>query len=141
MKEYFYRLFNRNYSATLLPDRLYPFLQLFGLVFLASGGILWILNRKTIQKRKLKFISVIFLIVCLSFFSCSSTIAGFETSPFTGDEMAYYKLYKTPQETLSDGWISEYVIEESNVQFSFPISDSGHIEIEKFSKNSVVAPN
>jgi hypothetical protein len=126
------------HQVALLPDRIYPFLQLFGLVFLASGGVLWILNGKIVQKQKLKFIYLIFLIVCLSFFSCSSTIAGFETSPFVGDKMSYYKLYNTPQETLSQDWISKYIGKEFNAQFNLPISDTGQFEIEKLSRNSIV---
>lgn len=124
----------------LLPDRIYPFLQLFGLVFMASGGVQWILNRKIIKKQNLKFVSVIFLIACLSFFSCSSTIAGFETSPFTGNEISYYKLYDTPQESLSNHWISQYV-STSNVQFNLTIEDTGKFDTANFSANSVIVLN
>jgi hypothetical protein len=119
------------HQVALLPDRLYPFLQLFGLVFLASYGIIWALHKSSFYKHKLKYIPIIFVIICLSFFSCSSTIAGFETSPFVGDEMAYYKLYETPHEAISKDWILKHANKESNVQLNLPVTDTGDFDIEK----------
>jgi len=94
----------------LLPDRMYPYLQLFGLVFLGSAGIVWILSNIKIKQNRLKLISVVAIVICLSFFSLSSTIAGFETSPFVGEETTYYKLYGTPQESYFNQW------EASNIE-------------------------
>jgi len=96
--------------AQLLPDRMYAFLQLFGLVFLGSAGVIWILNNIKLEYNKLKLIPVIILIMCLSFFSLSSTIAGFETSLFVGEETAYYKLYGTPQESYFNQWKASNIV-------------------------------
>ena len=96
----------------LLPDRLYSFLQLFGLVFLGSAGVIWILNNIKLEYNKLKLIPVIVLIMCLSFFSLSSTIAGFETSLFVGEETAYYKLYGSPQESYFNQWKASNIVNE-----------------------------
>jgi len=90
----------------LLPDRMYSFLQLFGLVFLGSAGIIWLVKVSNIkiEQNKLKLIPVIILIMCLAFFSLSSTIAGFETSLFVDEHTAYAKLYGTPQESYFGQW-------------------------------------
>ena len=96
----------------LLPDRMYPYLQLFGLVFLGSAGIIWLVNVSNvkIKQNKLKLVPVVAVIICLSFFSLSSTIAGFETSPFVGEETVYPKLYGTSQESYFNQW------EASNIE-------------------------
>lgn len=87
----------------LLPNRLYVFLQLFCLIFLASQALnqLSNLNRKFI----ILYLLMIFSIV---FFSSASTIAGFETSLFKGDQ-PYVKLYETPQELTAENWVESHI--------------------------------
>jgi hypothetical protein len=105
----------------LLADRMYPFLQLFGLVFLGSAGIIWLVKVSNIkiEQNKLKLIPVIVLIMCLSFFSLSSTIAGFETSLFVGEDTAYPKLYGSPQESCFNEWKASNI--ENKYLFSMDI--------------------
>ena len=105
----------------LLPHRMYAFLQEFALVFLASAAIIWVLsNAKNIKS--VKTILVIGVILCLSFFSLSSTIAGFETSPFVGDT-AYWKIYETHYDRYSSEWIQAYIPNGSNITSSLPIKE------------------
>lgn len=96
----------------LLPDRMYPYLQLFGLVFLGSTGIMWVLDNINTNKNKLKIFGVIALFLFLSFFSISSTIAGFETSLFVGEHTAYPKLYESMQESSFSHWEATHVENE-----------------------------
>jgi hypothetical protein len=126
-------------QVALLPDRIYPFLQLFGLVFFASGGVVWILFRGT-NPKKLKFTLILAatFIGCLSFFSCSSTIAGFETSPFVGGEMAYYKLYETPQEKFAENWLMNALDKKINVLYDLPFTEDNHLDTLNVSSNSVL---
>lgn len=120
----------------LLPDRLYPYIQLFGLVFLASGGIFYLLNDNLSPQKKMRLIPITVFIMLLSFFSCSSTIAGFETSPFVEDKLAYMKLYSTSQDELSEKWIMGHVPQPDKVYFSLPISYSGNFDLENIHENS-----
>lgn len=96
----------------LLADRMYPYLQLFGLVFLGSAGVMWLVKESNIEIKQsgLKLISIVILIMCLAFFSLSSTIAGFETSLFVGEEIAYYKLYGSPQESYFNEWKASNIV-------------------------------
>lgn len=96
----------------LLADRMYPFLQLFGLVFLGTMGIMWILDISKIKKKRLNLIPVIIVIMCLAFFSTSSTIAGFETSLFVSKETAYYRSYTTPHESYFNQWQASNSVNE-----------------------------
>lgn len=124
-------------QVALLPDRIYPFLQLFGLVFFASGGIIWMLNRNVNpQKQELALCLVVVFVGCLSFFSCSSTISGFETSPFVGSEIAYYKLYDTPQEKFVEKWMTKYIDEKSNVIHKMPFTEDNHFDTMNISQKS-----
>jgi hypothetical protein len=111
-----------------------PFLQLFGLVFLGSAGVMWLVkvSNVKIKQNGLKLIPVIMLIMCLSFFSLSSTIAGFETSLFVGEHTAYTKVYGTPQESHFDQW------KESNIRnkylFSMDIGLEEDLEITRIAE-------
>ena len=91
----------------LMPNRVYVFLQQFALVFLAGIALLWFLHNSKGSKGSkgaLKKVGAItLLVVCLSFFSSASTIAGFETSLFTKD-LPYWKFYETPHERYSCTW-------------------------------------
>jgi len=125
----------------LLADRLYPFLQLFGLVFLAGAGIMWILGDIKIRQNRLKVIPVIILIMCLSFFSLSSTIAGFETSLFVGEHTAYYKLYGTPQESYFNQWKASNIVNNSMVLKTPPTKRDRSIDVQNISENSFIILN
>jgi len=96
----------------LLPNRIYAFLQELSMVYIMSICIVWILNNKNSLK-----IWVVLLIIIFQFFSASSTIAGFETSPLVGDQ-AYWKFYETPFERNSLKWINESSSENSSIFFN-----------------------
>ena len=90
----------------LMPNRIYVFLQQFALVFLAGIAILWMLYYSKGEPKKIGAIAI--LVICLSFFSSASTIAGFETSLFTNNQ-PYWKFYETPQERYSCIWSETYI--------------------------------
>jgi len=87
----------------LLPNRIYAFMQELSMVFLASVSILWIIGNINRHQNAKKIIFVLFILL-LQFFSSSSTIAGFETSIFVG-EQPYWKIYETDYERNSLLWI------------------------------------
>lgn len=100
----------------LLPNRIYVFLQELSAVYLASLSVIWIVNSKNNKFVKL---GIIFLFIIFQFFSASSTIAGFETSLFTGDQ-AYWKYYETIHEKSSVHWIEENIVHKgTNHTFFF----------------------
>ncbi|MDR7665094.1 hypothetical protein RG963_04665 [Methanosarcina sp. Z-7115] len=94
----------------LLPNRIYAFMQEFSLIFLATTAIIWILN---CSKRHIKLVIVI-TIILLQFFSASSTIAGFETSPLVGNQ-PYWKFYETPYERDCAVWIEDYSFKNNSI--------------------------
>ena len=77
--------------AVFLPDRMYPFLQIFGLVFLGAFGILWLRNSIPTRNGFIIFVGICILVGMMSFFSLASIINGFETSPFADKNIAYPK--------------------------------------------------
>lgn len=87
----------------LLPNRIYVFLQLFSIIFLA-GDTLTMLVKKREMRSLLVYLSLLMLI---TFFSSASTISGFETSIFVGDQ-PYVKLFETPQELDAEVWEEYY---------------------------------
>lgn len=97
----------------LLPNRIYAFMQELSMIFLSSAAILWMIN----NNRKYTKFFIIFLVVVLQFFSASSTIAGLETSLFTG-EQPYRKFYETPQERYSLLWIEAKMTNSSNISLN-----------------------
>ncbi|MCK4443331.1 MAG: hypothetical protein KAW09_02225, partial [Thermoplasmata archaeon] len=89
----------------ILPHRIFVFLEAFALVFLAAAGIRFAgLDgfKKRFSAARAFLLSL--LVVMIFFFSSSSTIAGFETSQFIGDQ-PYVKLYETEYERSSAEWI------------------------------------
>lgn len=94
----------------LLPNRIYAFMQEFSLIFLATIAILWMLN---CNKRHIKLVIVI-TIILLQFFSASSTIAGFETSPLVGNQ-PYWKIYETPYERTYTFWSEDYSLKNNSI--------------------------
>lgn len=123
----------------LLPDRIYPFLQLFGLVFLASEFFCWISNLNTKFKTHLMIFTFL-LITSLSFFSNSSTIAGIETSPFKGNEIAYNKLYETGPEIAFENWKS--IFPNSLIVYQNPpLTSDGHFDPTNVPQDSFITIN
>jgi hypothetical protein len=93
------------FSAVLfLPDRLYPFLQIFCLGFLGAFGILWLYNTVSVKHRTVIIIALCIFVAILSGFSLASIINGFETSPFVDGNIAYLKVYTTSQDVAFDEW-------------------------------------
>ncbi|SNQ61093.1 conserved membrane hypothetical protein [Candidatus Methanoperedens nitroreducens] len=122
----------------LLPDRMYPFLQLFGLVFLASGGILRIQDSINVRSRYLGQILIILIMISLTFFSASSTIAGFETSLFVDKNTAYSKLYESPHETYFNQWSESYVQNKTTLITTKFITKSDGIDLQNMNEKSLI---
>ncbi|UGV40037.1 hypothetical protein J7W08_07915 [Methanococcoides orientis] len=89
----------------LLPNRIYAFMQELSMIYLAALAIIWVLKNRSHRYSKN---CIVITIILLQFLSASSTIAGFETSPFVG-EQAYWKFYETPHEKNALLW-AEYNI-------------------------------
>lgn len=142
----------------LLPNRLYAFMQLFGLLFLSSETIFLI--QKKARGYNIFIILYILILLLVPFFSTSSTIAGFETSLFTGNQ-PYVKLFETPQEIYSQKWVESRVPENyilypsgsiypsslyslaakekvHQVKDKIPISNDGEINLSKISTKSII---
>jgi len=121
-------------QVALLPDRIYPFIQVFALVFLAAEGIIFFLN--VLHKNSTRILALISLFLWLSFFSCASTIAGFETSPFVNEQISYFKDYSTYQEEYSGAWNTNYFPAKSETMNAFPLNDQGILMINEIPNNT-----
>jgi len=108
----------------LLPDRIYPFLQIFCLIFLGASGLLWLATAFPSKNKTVVVGGICILVALMSFFSLASIINGFETSPFVGDTLAYPKLYTTGQDVAFSSWHSSFL-------------QGGNIKIEVVSINAV----
>nr|WP_320161267.1 hypothetical protein [uncultured Methanoregula sp.] len=118
-----------------LPDRLYPFLQIFGLVFLGSVGILWLHNVFPSRKKTLMIGCICILVTMMSFFSLASIINGFETSPFVGNDVAYPKLYTTSQEVSFSAWSDSVILPDKRKEVVSAVSATGIINIDNITGN------
>lgn len=134
----------------LLPDRMYPFLELFGMVFLVAGALYWVAgqdknsNGYSLKGKKifsLSMILVIIVIMCLAFFTSSSTIEGFETSIFIDSSIAYQKLYDTPHEISLKQWVLEYVPDTKKMLNTLPIDEKGNVDLSDINNDSFVVFN
>ena len=114
--------------AVLLPDRLYPALQIFSLVFLGAFGILWIRNSVPIRNKSTVVLGICILVGMMSFFSLASIINGFETSPFVGENVAYPKIYITSQDVSFDAWRNSFIQNDNRNIFPLPINNKGQID-------------
>jgi len=118
-----------------LPDRVYPFLQIFSLIFLGAFGILWLHNAVPSRRKTLIVGCICLLVAMMSFFSLASIINGFETSPFVGDTVAYTKSYSTSQDVSFDAWSNSYIRTEYRTNVISAITARGIIEIDHISGN------
>ncbi|MEE9340036.1 MAG: hypothetical protein V3V21_00030, partial [Thermoplasmata archaeon] len=83
----------------------YVFLHVLGLAFLAPMAFTYVLRkRRNGLRRTVVIATVTTSVLLLFFFSFSSTLAGFERSPFVGDQ-AYVKQFETPWERQSAQWM------------------------------------
>ena len=114
--------------AVLIPDRLYPSVQIFGLVFLGAFGILWIRNSVPIRNKSTIVLGICILVGMMSFFSLASIINGFETSPFVGEDVAYPKLYTTSQDVSFGEWCTSFIQNEKWNILPLPINNKGQID-------------
>ena len=119
-----------------LPDRLYPSLQIFSLVFLGTAGILWFHNAFPSRKRSIIVGCIFILVVMMSFFSLATIINGFETSPFVGDNLAYEKMYTTSQDVSFGDWRNSFIQNEKQNILPLSINDNGMIDIDTLPSNS-----
>jgi len=111
-----------------LPDRMYPALQIFGLVFLGAFGILWIYNSVPSRNKSTVVLGICILVGLMSFFSLASIINGFETSPFVGENVAYPKLYTTSQDVSFGEWHNSFIQNENRNILLLPINNKGLID-------------
>jgi hypothetical protein len=93
----------------LLPDRLYPLIQIFCLVFLGAMGLMWLSAAIPSKKRTVVIGSICIIVAFMSFFSLTSIINGFETSPFVGATITYPKLYTTGQDVAFNSWQASFL--------------------------------
>ncbi len=107
----------------LMPDRLYPFLQVLTLVFFAAEGSLILFSSSKPSWGK---IGLCLFISLLCFFSLTSTISGFETSPYA-DGMYYPKLYHPPQDSLAGDWEGEYIPKFVSVSSRPSFTENGNV--------------
>ena len=91
-------------QVALLPDRIYPLVQMCCLVFLALVAVQYVTGTGSSAGTRNRVFLVVFVLGIMAFFSLGSTIAGFETSLFTSQEMAYRRLYTTVEEQAFPGW-------------------------------------
>jgi len=123
--------------VVILPDRLYPFLQILGLVFLGAMGLLWLFGSIP-SKHKYTGIAIICLLVTLmSLFSLASIINGFETSLFSGNTLAYDKLYTTGQDVAFDNWHTSFLTGKNTNIVQVSINASGVILSPKKSRDTL----
>ena len=113
----------------LLPDRTYPTLQIFCLVFLGAAGVLWLYNSVSSKKRSIIVGCIFILVITMSFFSLASFINGFETSPFAGQDVAYWKSYTTSQDISFSDWSRSFIQNEKQTIFPLKINNKGIIDI------------
>lgn len=120
----------------LLPDRIYPLLQIFCLGFLGAAGILWLYHSATSKKRSIIIGCICILVALMSFFSLGSIINGFETSPFVGDNVAYVKVYTTSQDVSFTDWGTSFIQNENRKILPVPLTGSGIIDLNMVPDNS-----
>ena len=125
-------LFN---TVFLLPDRLYPFLQIFCLVFLGAAGIIWLYNAVPLKKRSVIVGCICILVAMMSFFSLACIINGFETSLFVGNDLAYARLYTTSQDLSYREWCTSFIQNENRNILPLPINNKGMIDIDTVPDN------
>jgi hypothetical protein len=104
-------------QVALLPDRIYPLVQMCCLIFLALVAVQYVVGTGSSAGTRNRVFLVAFILGIMAFFSLGSTIAGFETSLFPSQEMAYRRLYTTTQEQSFPEWW---------------IKHSGGIELQEF---------
>ncbi|WP_440946612.1 hypothetical protein ACSAZL_21670 [Methanosarcina sp. T3] len=123
----------------LFSDRLFAFFEAMSIVYLATFGIVLIIER--FGMKGLVFCSL--LLFVLPIFSLGSTTSGSETSLFVGTQ-PYVKLYDTISDVQYRAWIKNTIPENSNIWVSeswillsldnlrvygqLPINDQDHIE-------------
>ncbi len=118
----------------LLPNRIYVFLQFLGLVPLAAIGLIRLIRRYPAVRldgwRDWSVLGVTAVLVgSFVFTSSTSTIAGFETSPFVGDE-PYGKLYSTEYERQSVKWMCRFSIEPVSAGVSRSLAPIEGLKLE-----------
>jgi hypothetical protein len=123
------------YNTVFLPDRLYPFIQIFCLIFLGAYGILWMRNSIPLKNGSIIVTCICILVIMMSFFSLASIINGFETSPFVGENMAYPKLYTTSQDLSFKEWRNEFIPERDQTVSPVDLNKNGTLNINALQGN------
>jgi hypothetical protein len=118
----------------LLPDRIYPFLQVFCLVFLGALGLMWLATIPS-KNRVVVIGGICILVALMSFFSLASIINGFETSLFTGNDLSYTKEYTTGQDIAFSSWQTSFLHGGNNKIEQVSVNASGMIQTGPKSQN------
>lgn len=92
----------------LLPNRVYVFLEVLGLAPLAAVTLRdlhsWRIRGRRLRPRGGVLVLTVALVFAFTLASASSTIAGFETSPYAGTQ-PFTKLFDTRYENTAAGWM------------------------------------
>jgi hypothetical protein len=99
----------------LLGDRLLAFFEAMSIVYLATFGTMFLIER--FGTKGLIFCSILFFIIPI--FSLGSTTSGSETSLFIADK-PYVKFYDTYSDHHYRAWIKNTVPDNSNIWVSEP---------------------
>lgn len=97
----------------LLGDRMFALLEATSMVYLATFGIILLIER--FGTKGLIFCSI--LLFVMPIFSLGSTISGSETSLFVGDQ-PYIKFYDTSSDLQYRAWIKDTVPDNSSILVS-----------------------
>ena len=119
-----------------LPDRMYPLLQIFGLVFLGAFGIVWLRNSIPSRNKLIIVAGICIFVGMMSFFSLASIINGFETSLFVGEDVTYPKLYTTSQDVSFGEWRNFFIPDEKRNILHLPVNNKGMIDTVNQTGNS-----
>ena len=126
----------------LLPHRTFAFLQEWGLVFLAAGGVSYLIGESVVKYNRA--ILALALIVSFVFFSTFSLTAGVNTSPLL-DSYAYERLYVTPFDRYSSQWTGKNIVSNSTIIGwgpNFPLIETEtvkfRIDTEKITNRSFI---
>jgi len=105
----------------LAPNRIYVFLQFLGFAPLAAFAVRELgvprASSKQARRRAIRIGLAAFLAALFVFASTASTIAGFETSPLVGNQ-PFVKLYETPSEESSAGWLCSHIASPTLINMS-----------------------
>ncbi len=121
----------------LLPARVYAYLQLIALAPLGAVALSTLQRQKQepdgTEPEPVRIIVSIVIVGVLVFGSSASTIAGFETSPFTSGQL-YQKLYNTQYEVASADWLCQHLDNATVVDFALTMQGLSKDQVGRCTK-------